>query len=825
MTRCPHCSGENADTQRFCGECGTPLPVDLKQKISLPQADETILLPTAELPAGTLFAHRYQVIEELGGGGMGRVYRVLDKKIDEEIALKLIRPEAASDRQVSDRFSSELKLARQVVHRNVARMFDLNEEASVPYITMEYVRGENLKRLIRKVGRLAPGQAIPIACQICKGLDEAHRLGIVHRDLKPQNVMIDEDGQAKILDFGLARVFTDAAPESRSSRSGTPAYVAPEQVRGLAVDARSDLYSLGVLLYEVLTGRTPFQATSVDELIDKQVNEPPRDVRELNPGISAELGGIVMKCLEKDPAKRYQSAAEVLAALDGVSDRGRSSPWPKRLKIAGAVGALAAAALAGWIIFRQKPWESSLAVLPAETTGAEDTHQALLAGLQNEITDRLMGVPGLRVVPTMSVNSYDTKGKSSPEVGKLLGVRYLLSLKVDVQGDRVEAKIYVIDAKKNSALQPMTYSKETSDYRGLQEEIAKYTARTLGAAISEEQLNKFRRRGTDNIEAYSLYLDGMALIERHNDDADIREAIGKYLRAIEIDPNYALAYWGAGNAYENLYYYNTENNDKAVLEKMYEYFHRASELDPSFAETNLGLGWYYFNKGDNPRAYEFFKKALELEPQKYIVRRDAGAFLRSIGLYEQGIRHLEKAVELSPRDSQPVVQLAQSWLFLGRSEEALRYARQAVVLDPTDQDAGLMLALLLMVTKKLDEADSQINNLEKIGYAVERLRALRKLTGRLRDDRSRATPFTDDKPSVFPHGTYVYLLLGMKDAAIANIRAGIDLGFWRGMYLYSYPSLVENPWFKELRHDPRFQAVLRQQKEIYLRELKPLEKL
>ncbi|RPI98950.1 MAG: hypothetical protein EHM31_11070, partial [Candidatus Aminicenantes bacterium] len=189
MTKCPQCSGENADTQRFCGDCGTPLAIDLRPKTPVPAADETLSLPSLDLGTGDLFARRYQMVEELGMGGMGRVYRVLDRKLNEEIALKVIRPEVASDRGIIARFSSELKLARQVVHRNVARMFDLNEERGVPYITMEYVKGEDLKRLIRKVGRLSPGQAVPIACQICDGLAEAHRLGIVHRDLKPQNVM------------------------------------------------------------------------------------------------------------------------------------------------------------------------------------------------------------------------------------------------------------------------------------------------------------------------------------------------------------------------------------------------------------------------------------------------------------------------------------------------------------------------------------------------------------------------------------------------------------------------------------------------------------
>ena len=828
MTRCPQCSGENADTQRFCGECGTPLPVDLKRKVALPGAEETLPLPSIDLDTGTLFARRYQMVEELGVGGMGRVYRVLDKKLNEEIALKVVRPDIASDKAVIARFSSELKLARQIVHRNVARMFDLNEEHGVPYITMEYVKGENLKRLIRKVGCLSPGQAVPIACQICDGLAEAHRLGIVHRDLKPQNIMIDEEGQAKIMDFGLARLLAQDGRDGLGARSGSPAYVSPERIKGDPADARSDLYSLGILIYEMLTGHTPFKAETIEELLDMHLHETPRDPRELNPAVQAELSAMVMKCLEKDPGRRYQSAGELREALGCLAKDVTIPPASsvrRWLLIAGAAVALAAVAIGARALLREKPWENSLAVLPVEGTVAGGESQSLFADLQNEITDRLIGVPGLRVVPRISVNSYDTKGKSSPEIGKLLRVRYLLTVKVDVRSNGVDAKIGVIDAKKDSVLQPMTYSKETPDYRVLQDEIAMYTARMLGTAIGEEQLDKFRRRGTDNIEAYNLYLDGMSLIERQKNDADIREAIDKYLRAIRIDPRYALAYWGAGNAYENLYYaQKDEEKDPAALEKMYWYFSRASDLDPTFAETNLGLGWYYFNKGDNPRAYEFFKKALELEPQKYLVNRDAGAFLRSIGLYEQGIRCLNKAVELSPRDSQPVVQLAQSWLFLGRSEKALQYAKRAVALDPGNQDAGVMRALLLMVTESLDEADFQLDALEKIGYPVERLGRLRKLTAKLRGDRTGTTPFTDEKPSLAPHGTYVYLLLGMKDEAIANIQAGIDAGFWNGMYLYSYPSLVKNPWYKELRHDPRFRAILKRQKEIYLRELKPLEK-
>jgi serine/threonine-protein kinase len=254
--KCPICHSDNPDTQKFCGECGTQFP-PIKDHPSI--VTKTFQTPVKELTRGTLFAHRFEIIEELGKGGMGKVYRVFDKKTEEEIALKLIKPEIAAEREVIDRFRSELKMSRKISHRNVCRMYDLGDEEGTYYITMEYVPGEDLKSFIHRSKQLSTGTAIAIATQVCEGLEEAHRLGVVHRDLKPGNILIDKDGNARIMDFGIARSLRTKGLTGAGVIIGTPEYMSPEQVEGKEVDQRSDIYSLGIILYEMATGRVPFE--------------------------------------------------------------------------------------------------------------------------------------------------------------------------------------------------------------------------------------------------------------------------------------------------------------------------------------------------------------------------------------------------------------------------------------------------------------------------------------------------------------------------------------------------------------------------------------
>jgi len=284
--------------------------------------------PLHQLERGSTFAGRYEVIEELGKGGMGRVYKVFDKKIKEAVAMKLLKPEIAADEKTIERFSNELKFARKISHRRVCRMYDLGQEGTTFFITMEYVPGEDLKSFIKRSGHLTETKAVSVAKQICEGLAEAHHLGVLHRDLKPQNIMIDRDGNARIMDFGIARSLQAQGITGSGVLIGTPEYMSPEQAEAENVDQRSDIYSLGVILYEMVTGRVPFVGETPLSIALKHISAIPKDPRDVNTLVSEDLNRLILKCLEKSKEKRFQSAAELLGELEKI---GQGVPAPEKV--------------------------------------------------------------------------------------------------------------------------------------------------------------------------------------------------------------------------------------------------------------------------------------------------------------------------------------------------------------------------------------------------------------------------------------------------------------------------------------------------------------
>ena len=488
--KCPKCHFDNPEDTRFCGNCAAPLHPS--EEISVPT--ETLEAPKEELTRGATLANRYEIIEELGKGGMSKVYRVEDKKIKEEVALKLIKPEIALDKKAIERFSNELKMARKIAHRNVCRMYDLGEEKGTHYITMEYVRGEDLKSMIRMSGQLGVGTTINIAKQVCEGLAEAHRLGVVHRDLKPQNIMIDKDGNARIMDFGIARSVKGKGITGAGVMIGTPEYIPPEQVEGKDIDQRSDIYSLGVILYEMVTGQVPFEGETALSIAMKHKGETPKSPKELNPNIPDDLSQLILKCLEKEKAKRYQSASDVHSELEriekGIPTTVRVTPERKPLTSkeitvkftlkklfipAVAIAALAVIGVLLWqAVFRKgfppsAPSQSSVAVLPFIDLSPKKDYEWLSDGISEAMINALSSLRSLRVPARTSSFFFKGKELNIQEIGQKLKVENVLEGSVQVAGDTLRVNAQLVSVKDGYHLWSDKFDRRLEDVFSIQD--------------------------------------------------------------------------------------------------------------------------------------------------------------------------------------------------------------------------------------------------------------------------------------------------------------------------------------------------------------------
>ena len=782
----------------------------------------------------------FRVIEKLGAGGMGVVYKAVDIRLNRPVALKFLPANMLQDSQTSERFRREARAASALNHPGICTIYDIGEQDGRGFIAMEFMDGETLSSHIH--GKALPlEEMLKLGIQIAEALDAAHAEGIIHRDIKPANIFVTKRGQAKVLDFGIAKLvpkgaaradadFAGELPGSTSIVgiiSGTPSYMSPEQVRGDNLDARTDIFSLGLLLYEMATGRQAFSGDTGGKIIEAVLTRSPVPTRSINPDIPPRLEEIINKALHKDIEQRYQHAADIrtdLQQLQRDTDSGTVSDW-RAAKVdaeSALISIMSHLHSSGTHRARNSTAQTSalrpervskiidsLAVLPFENASRDPENEYLSDGIAGSLINILATVPKLRVMAQSTVFRYKGREIDPQVIGRELNVRAVLTGRMMQSGGSLRIGTELVDVATGSQLWGAQYDRKPGDIFAIQDEISNEISGKLRLKLTRAEKKRLTKRQTDDAEAYRLYLKGRHHWNRWTEDG-FYKAIEYFQQAVEKDPSYALAYTGLADSYV-LLGWNSYLAPKDAFPKGKMTAMRALRLDPDLGEAHTPLAAVlWLHDWQWPEAQMEFERSLALNPAYPTANHWYAEYLMTMGRHEEAVARTKNSQELDPLSL--IISSAIGWAFYmaRRYDDALEQLRRTVELDPNYPVTYWILGLLLRKMGRYELAIAEGEKGVKLSGGSPMMDAALAQTFATAGRREQAIQILDDLTNltkqkyVAPYFfAGIYIGLGEDDRAMEYLEKSYEEHSHWLIYLHIDPSM------DSLRSNPRFQELSR----------------
>ena len=812
----------------------------------------------------------YQIIDLLGKGGMGEVYLAEDIRLGRKVALKLLPPELTNEELRVLRFQQEARTASALNHPNILTIFDIGEVESTHFIATEFVKGETL-RACMSAARMNVQKVLNITIQVGSALGAAHEVGVVHRDIKPENIMVRTDGLVKVLDFGIAKLTQRVATGGSSQMGllplvntepgmmiGTPKYMSPEQVRGLEVDERTDIFSLGVVLYEMLTGAAPFECSTIGDTIAAILQNEPPPIVEHTTAVSTGLQQIVVKALLKDRDERYQAMGDLVSDLRSVErtieiDEQSILPmWSRDAPIVAAATELATnaplenlkaanreiraartassaeyvvseikqhkrgsalivavlvMAVAAVIYFASRSGAiNSVAVLPFVNAGSDPNTEYLSDGISESLINNLSRLPQLKVIARSSSFKYRGKDVDLQEVAKALGVQAIVTGRVMQHGDQLQVSAELADMRDKTQMWGEQYTRRAPDLLAVQSEISEQIAEKLRLRLTTAEKQQLVKDKKANPEAYDLWLKGV-FNSRKSTPEGLKKAVDYYNQAIEVDPNYANAYAGLANAYRALVD-NGFRDPKEAMPRAEAAARKAIEFDESLADAHGALAAIKKNAWDWAGAEQEFKRAIELNPNLATAHNNYSSYLSIMGRHEQAIAEVKLARELDPSPIGNIGSLGVKLYNAGQYDQAIGQFKELLGLDPNDPRGHVHLGYVYAMKQMYPEAITEYKETIKLtghdsstqsflGYALA-------MSGRRNEAQAILKELQDSKEEYVSPGelAILYAGLGNKEEAFAALDRAYDAHDPQMQYLK-----IERH-YDSLRSDPRFRVLM-----------------